>query len=528
MQVDKEENDINTADLSPDVIVKWKKKLIELFDKKNDKIMLNECFSDDLEKKLFKYMKVVNVNADPIIWEVEFEDTWFTYKKWRDGKKTEFLLLKTKNIFPRWNVDVLNNQRKDSNGSAKYVRRNEVAKQIVRKKKKKKIREDQIEVDDQNLAEEEEEEMERNRDKINESQINVKALDTEWLNVEITQNVKNFLPPNISSNFVNKEIPVNLSNEEIFGLSKMWIDHLKEGENWNFTPTLVEIEEKKEKDNLLSPEIIRWFKSLAVVIMEQRKTTMIIMTLFNTLARRLSGLRKIENRDLSVKQKNNQRIAKLEKQTNAIKQQIGAKGKIQIGNFSKMRQIIAKKNIQKYKNDNSWVDDKTWKNLSLYEKIMKRWNFTDVHQCLTPWDENKLSESELNDFHRRKKEWRSKRRDEINKNARNKFWLIRRFNRFCHSRIINGKIWLGLDNSYDEYLGIRPNYNEITWKFVRRRNFWRKWTARKKVPEMSNLEKIPNKDRFEEEKLMEQLENERQQREVIQYWGQDNQWSKDN
>ena len=104
-----------------------------------------------------------------------------------------------------------------------------------------------------------------------------------------------------------------------------------------------------------------------------------------------------------------------------------------------------KKNIARYKKNNTWIMESDWNKLSLFEKIMKRWNFSDKHQCLVPWEEKKLSENELRQFHEAKRLWRTKRENELNGNT----YKMEIFDKYCHARIINNKLIQNLDPSYN-------------------------------------------------------------------------------
>jgi len=111
-------------------------------------------------------------------------------------------------------------------------------------------------------------------------------------------------------------------------------------------------------------------------------------------------------------------------------------------------------NIENYKNNHSWLPEKEWEKLSLFEKIMKRWNFTDMHQCLVPWEEEKLSKEELNQFQEKKRKWRLARMKELENNP-----LQRKiFDEFCHARKIGHKIYRNLNRQY------RDNYPNDTMK----------------------------------------------------------------
>ncbi len=122
----------------------------------------------------------------------------------------------------------------------------------------------------------------------------------------------------------------------------------------------------------------------------------------------------------------------------------------------RMKKRIQKRqvNIENYKNNHSWLSEKEWEKLSLFEKIMKRWNFTDMHQCLVPWEERKLSKEELNQFQEKKRKWRLARMKELENNP-----LQRKiFDEFCHARKIGYKIYRNLDRQY------RDNYSNDTMK----------------------------------------------------------------
>ena len=114
-----------------------------------------------------------------------------------------------------------------------------------------------------------------------------------------------------------------------------------------------------------------------------------------------------------------------------------------------MEKIRRKKqdNIKKYKENHSWIPDEEWKKLSFFDRIIKRWNFSDMHQCLIPWEEKKLSKEELRQFHQRKESWRIKRVKELENNPEQK----KVFDKFCHARKIGNKIIYNLDKRYDSF-----------------------------------------------------------------------------
>ena len=110
-------------------------------------------------------------------------------------------------------------------------------------------------------------------------------------------------------------------------------------------------------------------------------------------------------------------------------------------------------NIRRYKKNNTWILDSDWSKLSLFQKIMKRWNFSDKHQCLVPWEEKKLSKQELLQFQEAKIKWRIKRKDEL----KGDIFRTKIFEKFCHARIINNKLVQNLDMTYDESMERQPN-----------------------------------------------------------------------
>jgi len=128
---------------------------------------------------------------------------------------------------------------------------------------------------------------------------------------------------------------------------------------------------------------------------------------------------------------------------------------INIVKFWKSRNWTKNKNIRKYKKNNTWLKDSEWNKLSLFDKIIKRWNFTDKHQCLVPWEEKRLSKEELLRFQEMKRQWRMKRKNELNGNT----YKLDIFNKFCHARIINNKLVKNLDTTYNECQSLNKSFN---------------------------------------------------------------------
>ena len=115
-------------------------------------------------------------------------------------------------------------------------------------------------------------------------------------------------------------------------------------------------------------------------------------------------------------------------------------------NWMDKRMRKKQENIEKYKKEHSWIEEKEWEKLSFFQKIMKRWNFTDVHQCLIPWEEEKFSIKELQQFQEKKREWRMKRIKELE----NKPLQRQIFDKFCHARNVGWKIFRNLDSDYTD------------------------------------------------------------------------------
>ena len=115
-------------------------------------------------------------------------------------------------------------------------------------------------------------------------------------------------------------------------------------------------------------------------------------------------------------------------------------------NWIEKRNQKRQENIEKYKENYSWIPDKEWEKLSLFQKVMKRWNFSDMHQCLVPWEEKKFSKKELHQFQEEKRKWRILRMKELGNDP-----LQRKiFDEFCHARKIGRKIIRNLDNEYTD------------------------------------------------------------------------------
>ena len=341
------------------------------------------------------------------------------------GGGWKLLLNKQINTKPNWEV-----KRKGSNAS--YNRRNEGAKILINTNVKNTVQE-----------EEEEEDSERNKNR--KSNINLSL--NLWQNSSPSQKVLKAGPGNKILTFDEVD---QFSNEDIFYFVNQWDKFAEETEN------KIESWCKKDFSGKKPPEI-------ADCVISQNNIIRVLIRLIGGMAKKIEGVKKLEERN-----------AKKSVQIQNVKNQINDRGRIISGRFNRSK-AIAKKNIKKYKEENVWIDDKDWKKLSVYERIMKRWKFTDTHQCLTPWDEGKLSDQELKDFHDRKKSWRATRKEELVKNNKQNTWIMRRFEKFCHARIIGNRFWQGLDISYDDYLGIQHSYDNISWRIVRRRNFWRTW-----------------------------------------------------
>lgn len=107
------------------------------------------------------------------------------------------------------------------------------------------------------------------------------------------------------------------------------------------------------------------------------------------------------------------------------------------------------KRLERYKQED-WCEEEEWKKMSVYERIMKRYTFTDVHQCLTLGVQKVWTEEERIDFHGRKFKWRNERMKEIekieDKGKRDRVWNA--FNFYCFNMRIGGKLMKGIDRYY--------------------------------------------------------------------------------
>jgi hypothetical protein len=523
-----DEEDNNVIDnkkliVTDELVNNWKNKIKSEI--KNGVFVSKVSISEELEKRLFlmKYSKITDTDY---IYETYFENTWFIHKVPRNATGFTLSIDKKKNAFCQWLLKPSNapgsenKEKQEKNKDQSIINQSTINQPIVERTiKRRKLSENDFGASNQNVEFSDSPE----RGKIQESNIVKQAMAGDWLKIKISQEAKEFFPyEGQPPNFSNDNIPPELSNEDIFGITKLWIDHLKAGDNWSYYDTYFELKKSDTNIQLKSPQIMIWLKALNEEVIIQRRTHMVIMTIFNTLARRLAGIKALENRELMVKESNAKKIVELEKQTNVIKEQLGssmlADGKKvitvskKLGRFSIIRKKNAERNIANYKKKNDWVEENEWKKLTVFQRIMKRWVFTDFHQCLTPWDESKLSDEELRIFHEKKKIWRGNRREEIVKNAKNYRWLLRRFDRFCHCRIIGNRIWLGLDASYDDFIGVSKRFKNISWKFYKRRTYnnWRFWSYKRKnkYDDQSNPE-----DEYDQQN---------------RYWGMEQEWDERN
>jgi hypothetical protein len=100
------------------------------------------------------------------------------------------------------------------------------------------------------------------------------------------------------------------------------------------------------------------------------------------------------------------RVEALENKNNVQNSSVGIK--------DEKKKSKKEKNIENYKKNNDWIDDEQWKSLNAYDRVMKRFIFSDRHQCLTRNFMNSLSAEQRLDFHIKKYRFRVKRVMEIN------------------------------------------------------------------------------------------------------------------
>lgn len=448
---------MQVEDINTNATQLWVSRIKEAW---KDKVFVSdENLPLEVEKELFGDLHSGRKFQDHEDFNVIWETTSFIYRRMKKGGFW-LLLNEQVNNQPFWEK---RGKRKDS--IASFKRRNETG------VKKRKIDEKNA----RNIIQEEDEEEDSDRDKNRKSNLNQNLIkEKNWLNINISENAK-ILLPNTSKDgiFKNQNFPMELSIDEIFGISKLWIDHL-EMENVKLLAFVNPIISKKEGESLDQKEVLKWIQGIASVTIEQRHGLVALAHMNATIIRKLYKVDEIQKKGGSLKEM--KKINELEKKTAQLKSQIGKKTN---QSFKSIRERISKINIKKYKEEKTWIEKNEWNKLSYFEKIMKRWRFSDLHQCLAPWDEAKLTPQELQEFHNRKKEWRAKRRDELSKN--NNYynnWRLRRFDRFSHARIIGNRFWTGLDISYDDYLGVNRQYERISWKVVRKRNNWRTWKPR--------------------------------------------------
>jgi len=114
--------------------------------------------------------------------------------------------------------------------------------------------------------------------------------------------------------------------------------------------------------------------------------------------------------------------------------------------WKKKRNQKRQENIEKYKKDHSWIPNEEWEKLSFFQKVIKRWKFSDMHQCLVPWEMKKLSNEELALFWEKKRKWRMNRKKELENNP----IQMKIFDKFCHARNVGWKIFRNLDSDYTD------------------------------------------------------------------------------
>ena len=456
----------------------WRDEIIRGYNKNTKSFESINTLSDEIANVLFSEI----VKIEEGLWHVKFENTYFilsgdnkSFKLTLDEKlndKPAWFSVKSDNIGGKTGEDV----KKENIG----VKSNEVNNlNVVEETKKKKRKEGSL------TEEEEIEERDNNRKKKVKTDIG-----DEWVKVKQRDDCK-YLNPNSHDNFRNLNFPKDIPLDQIFGITKKWIEHYEYPNTyWNNgygKNAFNQLKNFNTKDILKSPTIISWFHDLNEEILETRRALKITMELLNILTRKFEGFMTLEKRQMALKTEDNKKVKQLESKINIFQKQLGAStligenNKIVFGFKSKIdpvRQKRAKENINKYKSNNTWIEEKDWKKLSRYEKIMKRWVFSDTHQCLSPYDEAVLTKEELKAFHEEKRKWRAERGTELR--SKGDRWMINRFNRYCHVRVLKDRMWTGLDLGYEKDVGIEnytSKYYGISWKkYNPRRKLWHEWT----------------------------------------------------
>ena len=468
---------------SDDQPLKWIERISSEFDT-NKGFETKSQVNYNLMKGIFGEMKLRK--ESPMYckdYDVKFKDTACIVRilgpKLGGGWK---LLLNTKiNTVPKWRQAI----RKESNAS--FKRRNE-------EDKKEDNQGNDINTFEQIQEEMEEEDSER--DKLRKSNIDL-FINRDWLSNSQSQKVEDALP--------NKDIPRieildNYTNEEIFQVANNWVKHIN-SINEELKKSMETFAKFNNPNQVKSGDVLGWMKLGNRIFLEQNKTINMILNLVSLIAKKMEGLKKLEERNTK---KINQEV-KVPKIGKAF----------QSGKFFRSA-AIAKRNIEKYKKNKTWIEEKDWKKMTFFQRIMKRWRFTDTHQCLTPWDEGKLNEQEMIEFHQAKQKWRSERKQDIINSGKQNSWIMRRFEKFCHSRIIGNRVWSGLDIKYDDFIGVNKEFDKISWKIYKRRNIWRPWKPR------NNNTKNNEKGNVN----VNNINNVNMETDEEKYWGKGQEWGK--
>ena len=530
-----DEEDITTNEqedksVDPELIDKWSKQIMEGYNVIAKEFVSLEPIPDKVANAIFS-----DIQPDAKIegrYRVKFQDTYFYFNWFEDQNVFNLVLDVDANACPKWLspdvINMANSQIKQGKTSPrekykklKEERENQAKNQDVKHDVKKEPRKEKRVRGNKTITKiktkrkgliynkKEANTNERRIENIEIKESSSYKLDESWKDSNLSKNAQKLVPPSGAKTLDDKWLS-SLSNEDLFGLSKRWHDWFEKG-YWEHTSIYEEIRKKDNKDLIQKEQLISWFKSINYEIWHMRNIVKTVFHFINVIAERLEGIACRDRDVVKMKKDEINRLSSLEEKSNVMAKQLGTGSlvgegkKVEVKRAFKfkpkvdyVRQKLAEKNIKKYKDNGSWINDSEWKKMTLFQRIMKRWKFTDVHQCLTPWDEAKLSREDLRTFHIQKKEWRAKRKQEIlDKEGNYNSWVMRRFDKNAHARIIRDRMWTGLDMLYEEDIGASKLAYKTSWKTINNKRRWHKWQSRYSMARNSNNNNNNNAERFQ-------------------------------
>lgn len=476
------------AEIEEDLLLqvsRWKQRIYEEFRDDHDTLRSETMMPEKVMKKLFSNMNKIENN----VYAVFFDRTYFYLVIEQDGFTLK--LDKKVNAIPAWH-----DNRPTTKSGRKFItvqtaqKRGKKEEPSLRRKRKK-------------VSETEEEVV---GEKSEESTIIVEGKEgiiwdsKAWLKKKLGKEAIGRVPVGLNTEdkeLEKIEIP-SMTSEDIFGVSIRWMEYYKRNLGWPNTNGFDIL--KRCQEDLNANQVKEILTEMSKGIVELSSALSSAMALINVLVRKVNDINIREDKSKEDDKRNQDKIKQIQKDTKIMSKQLNSS--TILGNnatrtfktnprLDPIRQAIAKKNIAKYKKENTWIEESQWRNLTHFQKIMKRWTFSDTHQCLSPYDEEKLTEQERKEFHEKKRQWRANRRTELERGGvKSGDWLMRRFNKYCHVRIINDRMWTGLDLKYEEDIGINNpnnnNYRGITWKSYKSRKKWHAWKSLRRNTESLN------------------------------------------